>query len=280
MKRLGIHTGADLKAQTLEFLQEHFGKSGPLLPCHRPRPGRPPGGAQPAAQVGRLGDDLPAGSRRRPRSRQGVASVLEDVWSYCEKNGIAGRTVTVKIKYADFQIVTRSRTLLEPACRQGELERISVELVRSIFPLEKRVRLLGVSLAQSLSARTRPRRRHRRLDAGPAHGIGLGGDLGHHLLQHRRVGIDAEARLHIVPHVLGLAGAGDDAGHGRIGQHELQQDLRPARAADLARPVGQLAAESLRSSPPPPNGWLTITAMPRSAASGSRRRSTARSSSA
>jgi DNA polymerase-4 len=54
--------------------------------------------------------------------------------------------VTVKIKYADFQIVTRSRTLNEPVTSRELLERTSVELVRSIFPLEKRVRLLGVSL--------------------------------------------------------------------------------------------------------------------------------------
>ena len=76
----------------------------------------------------------------------GIASVLEDVWSYCEKNGIGGRTVTVKIKYADFQIVTRSRTLVESPPDKATLERVSIELVRSIFPLEKKVRLLGVSL--------------------------------------------------------------------------------------------------------------------------------------
>jgi DNA polymerase-4 len=72
--------------------------------------------------------------------------VLEDVWSYCERTGVAGRTVTVKIKYADFQIVTRSRTLAEPVASREVLERTSLELVRTIFPLEKRVRLLGVSL--------------------------------------------------------------------------------------------------------------------------------------
>ena len=75
-----------------------------------------------------------------------IAAVLEDVWSYCEKNGIAGRTVTVKIKYADFQIVTRSRTLFEPPADKATLERVSVDLVRTVFPLEKKIRLLGVSL--------------------------------------------------------------------------------------------------------------------------------------
>ena len=61
----------------------------------------------------------------------GVASMLEDVLSYCEKAGIAGRTVTVKIKYADFQIVTRSHTSLVPLDGRTALERISLDLASS-----------------------------------------------------------------------------------------------------------------------------------------------------
>jgi DNA polymerase-4 len=147
MKRLGIHTGADLKAQTLEFLQQYFGKSGPYYYAiargqddRRVVPDRPRksvGSETTFAQdLGKLADIV-----------DGVKSVLDDVWGYCERTGIAGRTVTVKIKYADFQIVTRSRTLPELVSSREELERISVELVHSIFPLEKKVRLLGVSLS-------------------------------------------------------------------------------------------------------------------------------------
>lgn len=77
----------------------------------------------------------------------GVASVLEDELSYGEKAGIAGRRVTVKMKYADFQIVTRSHTSLVPLDGRTALERISLDLVRSMFPLLKKVRLLGVSLS-------------------------------------------------------------------------------------------------------------------------------------
>ena len=90
----------------------------------------------------------------RPQEiEEGVDSVLDDVWSYCQRTGMAGRTVTVKIKYADFQIVTRSRTLPEPVASRAELARTSLELVRTIFPPEKRVRLLGVSLS-NMSERT------------------------------------------------------------------------------------------------------------------------------
>ena len=69
MNRLGIHNGADLKAQSLEFLRAVFRQGRDLLLRHRPRPGRSPGRAQPAAQVGRLGDHLHAGSRPAGRDR-------------------------------------------------------------------------------------------------------------------------------------------------------------------------------------------------------------------
>ena len=92
----------------------------------------------------------------RPKDiEEGIVSVLDDVWGYCERTGILGRTVTVKVKYADFQIVTRSRTLPAPIASRAELGQASLELVRSIFPLEKRVRLLGVSL-HNLGQREEP----------------------------------------------------------------------------------------------------------------------------
>jgi len=146
MNRLGIHTGADLKAQSLEFLQQYFGSSGAYYHAiarghdeRRVVPDRP---RKSVGSETTFMEDL----GRPAEIEQGIASVLEDVWSYCERTGIAGRTVTVKIKYADFQIVTRSRTLAEPVASRDILERTSIELVRTIFPLEKRVRLLGVSL--------------------------------------------------------------------------------------------------------------------------------------
>ena len=158
MKRLGIYTGADLKAQSLEFLEQYFGRSGTYYYAIARGHRRAPGGAEPAAQVGRLRDDLHGGSRpRRRRSRRACDSVLDDVWGYCERTGMSGRTVTLKIKYADFQIVTRSRTLSDPVSSREVLARTSIELVRTIFPLEKRVRLLGVALSNMAERADGPR---------------------------------------------------------------------------------------------------------------------------
>jgi DNA polymerase-4 len=152
MKRLGIQTGADLKAQSLEFLQQYFGKAGDwYYTIARGEDDRRVVPDRPRKSVG--SETTFASDLGRPAEiEEGVKSVLDDVWGYCERTGVAGRTVTVKIKYADFQIVTRSRTLDHPVASRSELERTSVELVRSILPLEKKVRLLGVSLS-NMSAR-------------------------------------------------------------------------------------------------------------------------------
>jgi DNA polymerase IV len=146
MNRLGIHSGADLRAQSMEFLEQYFGKAGTwYYAIARGQDDRRVVPNRPRKSVGSettFMQDL----GRPAEIEEGIAAVLEDVWSYCERTGMAGRTVTVKIKYADFQIVTRSRTLAQPVASRAVLERTSIELVRTIFPLEKRVRLLGVSL--------------------------------------------------------------------------------------------------------------------------------------
>lgn len=146
MNRLGIMTGADLKAQSLEFLEQTFGKAGTYY--HAIARGRDDRRVVPDRPRKSVGSETTfmADLGRQEEIEQGVAAVLGDVWSWCERTGMAGRTVTVKIKYADFQIVTRSRTLPEPVASRAVLERTSLELVRTIFPLAKRVRLLGVSL--------------------------------------------------------------------------------------------------------------------------------------
>lgn len=158
MKGLGIHTGADLKAQTLEFLQQYFRKSGPYY--HAIARGQDDRRVVPDRPRKSVGSETTfAQDLGRPiEIVEGIKSVLDDVWGYCERTGLGGRTVTVKIKYADFQIVTRSRTLPAAVASRDELERTSVELVHGIFPLEKKVRLLGVSLhnLQERGAETEP----------------------------------------------------------------------------------------------------------------------------
>ena len=55
--------------------------------------------------------------------------------------------MTVKLRYADFRTLTRSRTGAEPIAGRAALVGAALGLVRGVFPLEKKVRLLGVAVS-------------------------------------------------------------------------------------------------------------------------------------
>lgn len=147
MNSLGIVTGADLRRQSLAFLQQHFGKAGPWYHA-----------------IARGEDDRPVVADR-PRKSSGsettfrrdltepaeieasIRALADDVWAWCEKTGAHGRTVTVKIKYTDFQQATRSRTLPAQVTARETLRQVGIDLVRSVFPPAKGIRLLGVTLS-------------------------------------------------------------------------------------------------------------------------------------
>jgi DNA polymerase IV len=71
----------------------------------------------------------------------------DKVWHYCESTGVRGRTVTLKVKFSDFRIISRSRSRLAPISDRSTLASISAELLAAQFPMRKGVRLIGVSLS-------------------------------------------------------------------------------------------------------------------------------------
>jgi DNA polymerase-4 len=73
--------------------------------------------------------------------------MADDVWAWCEKSGARGRTVTVKIKWADFQQSSRSQSLVSPVDSRARLHEASLGLIRSVLPAAKGVRLVGVTLS-------------------------------------------------------------------------------------------------------------------------------------
>jgi DNA polymerase IV len=79
--------------------------------------------------------------------RAELGPLVDKVWRYCESTGVRGRTVTLKVKFADFQIITRSRSRVAPISDRSTLASISAELLAAQFPLRKGVRLIGVSIS-------------------------------------------------------------------------------------------------------------------------------------
>jgi DNA polymerase-4 len=80
-------------------------------------------------------------------AQDALLPIVDKVWCHCQGTGARGRTVTLKVKYTDFQQVTRSRSLAGVIEERVALERISLDLLRGQFPLKKGIRLLGISLS-------------------------------------------------------------------------------------------------------------------------------------
>jgi DNA polymerase-4 len=147
MDRLGIRTGADLRNCSEAFLVRHFGSSGPwyyaIARGQDDRPVRADRERKSSGSETTFQDDL----TDHAAIEAGVLSQTSEVWAWCEKVGAYGRTATVKVKYSDFQIATRSRSVLSVVASHAELELLSLELIRSIYPLRRPVRLVGVSIS-------------------------------------------------------------------------------------------------------------------------------------
>jgi DNA polymerase-4 len=147
MNALGMFTGLDIRRQTLEFMNANFGKSGAYY-----------------YWISRGVDERPVRANRVRKSIGAETTFSSDltefdalvaelkplvdkVWRHCEATGSRGRTVTLKIKFADFEIITRSRSALSPVAGRDDLERLACGLLEVEIPLPKSVRLLGVSLS-------------------------------------------------------------------------------------------------------------------------------------
>lgn len=154
MQRLGITTGADLRAKPLAFLEQHFGKSaGWYLSIANgidDRPVVPDRQRKSSGTETTFARDLTADAE----IEAGVERLAGEVWDWCEKTLLFGRTVTLKVKFADFRQVTRRQSYSSPIAERGLLLRTSRDLVRSLLPVAQGVRLLGVTVSNFGRPRT------------------------------------------------------------------------------------------------------------------------------
>jgi DNA polymerase IV len=147
MERLGIRHGADLKAQSLSFLQQHFGKVGPYFyALARGVDERPVCADRVRKSIG-AERTFSADLFTLHEAIEALGPLIEKVWGHCNDSTIRGRTVTLKAKFTDFEQVTRSRTSTSPFTTQEAVEAVVRELVEPLFPTSKGIRLLGVTLS-------------------------------------------------------------------------------------------------------------------------------------
>ena len=147
MQRLGIVTGADLREKSLTFLRDKFGKSGTWY--YRISRGIDERPVQPDRQRKSIGaeDTFATDIFDLEAAKAELGRLAEKVWRHAANKQISGRTVTLKVKYADFQQITRSRTSASSVGGLDELVGISRALLDGVFPVAKGLRLLGVSLS-------------------------------------------------------------------------------------------------------------------------------------
>jgi DNA polymerase-4 len=147
MKKHGIETGLDLKAKSLTFLQEHFGKSGAYFyGIARGIDERPVRADRVRKSVG-AEDTFVEDIFDFEMARQELVPLIEKVWRWCESNDVSGKTVTVKVKYSDFTQATRSKTISASITGAQQIVEIAHVLLSSVYPFKLGVRLLGVTLS-------------------------------------------------------------------------------------------------------------------------------------
>ena len=152
MARLGIRTGRDLRNHSLHSLIATFGKKGKYF-----------------HEIGHGDDSRPVivdrprksysveRSFRKPMHtpeevRQGLHDIVDDVWAKSMEYNARGRHISLKLRFSDFTVAAKGRTLKITFETRDDLGVVCVGLLDSLAPLSSDVRLIGVSvgmLAQS-----------------------------------------------------------------------------------------------------------------------------------
>ena len=147
MKRLGIATGADLAARDLAWLTAHFGSFGDYLyraargidlrPVRSSRTRKSVGGERTFHEDQHSADEL----------RETCERIIDIVWERIERNQATGRTVTLKLKYNDFTLHTRAKSVPYLVDSKAAFAAIARELLEDELPLPRPIRLMGLTLS-------------------------------------------------------------------------------------------------------------------------------------
>lgn len=148
MHKLGILVGADLKQWSEAALVERFGKAGQfyyrIVRAQDDRPVNPNRIRKSVGTETTFDDDLDDLSVMTAELEKLVHKLKERL----DAKQILGRTITLKIRYADYHLITRRRTLAFPTNDETLILNLAQELLLStVDRSDKKVRLLGISVS-------------------------------------------------------------------------------------------------------------------------------------
>jgi len=151
LERFGIRRIADLRAQPRDWLSERFGRFGERLYALAqgidPRPVVPDSAAKSLSHE----TTFPVDVAEYPILRARLLDLTEQVACRLRRHGRVARSVQIKLRYADFRSITRSRTLPEPTDVTAEIWRATERLLQTALRGESRsVRLVGMGVHELL----------------------------------------------------------------------------------------------------------------------------------
>ena len=165
MQRLGIETGADLAAQSMEFLRTHFRSSAEYYyRAARGLDDRPVRASRTRKSIGAertFSEDL----SEEEDLTAALDRVVDAVWERIAAQQAAGRTITLKMKFQDFHQITRAQSFATPVSDRDTFARVGRDLLYAQLPVPKGVRLLGLTLS-GLSGVPKTRTAREQLDLG------------------------------------------------------------------------------------------------------------------
>lgn len=147
MKSMGLHTGADLKRLTEDELIQHFGKTGrffyKIVRGIDNRPVEPDRETKSVGAEDTFAYDLTTAEEMHAE----IDKISAIVGERLQRHALLGRTITLKIKYHDFKIITRSLSLPHLLNDTATIAETAKQLLTLADMEGKKVRLLGVSVA-------------------------------------------------------------------------------------------------------------------------------------
>ncbi len=148
LARLNIHTFKDLSRIPVEVLARGFGKHG--LKMHRLSMGIDGRDVIPEHVVKSIGheDTFPEDIVDPDTVKKELLSLADRLARRMRREGLQGRTVTLKVKYSDFKLVTRSTTLQEHTDDGHEIHKSVCRLLEKTAAGRRPVRLLGISVSR------------------------------------------------------------------------------------------------------------------------------------
>ncbi len=146
LKELGLETIKDVAEADIRFLMRKLGKRGYQL--HKLAQGEDKREVTPPGEPKSIGKEttFQADTDDKQELTEYLQELSTKVATRVQNHQVQGRTVTLKLKYADFEIISRSQTVERDLSEAGDIYQVAEELLAAV-ELDKQVRLIGVTLS-------------------------------------------------------------------------------------------------------------------------------------